>query len=305
MTNVIDIPVVDAHHHLTRLELGYPWLAPDAPTDRYHGDDRQLRADYLVEQYRLDARDLPLVASVHIENGASDPLEEARWIGAVIAEHSPIPAAHVARADLSSPDVVGMLEELADMPHVRGIRHILNWHPDPRVSHTPRPGIINEPRWRSSFARLSDLGLSFDLQVFPDQLGDAAQLASDFPETTIVLDHLGMPLSRDVDYLGSWKAGMRALAEQKNVSVKISAIGTTDHEWTTDSIRPLADATVEAFTPERVMFASNFPVDGMYSTLTELYSAFSTITSDYSRDERVNMFGRTASRVYRLVGLNL
>lgn len=305
MTIVIDVPVVDPHHHLARLDLGYPWLAPDAPTDRYHGDDRQLRADYLIAQYRRDARHLPMVGSVHIENGASNPLEEARWIGSIIAEHAPIPAAHVARADLSSPEVVSALEELADMPHVRGIRHILNWHPDPRVSHTPRPGIINEPAWRSSFARLSGLGLSFDLQVFPEQLGDAAQLASDFPETTIVLDHLGMPLARDVDYLKSWTAGIRALAERENVSMKISAVGTTDHEWTADSIRPLVDAAVQAFGPQRAMFASNFPVDGMYSTLTELYSAFSKITSGYSRDERADMFGRTASRFYRLKGLDL
>ena len=305
MTNVIDVPVVDAHHHLVRLDLGYPWLAPDAPTDRYHGDDRQLRVDYLIDQYRRDARDLPLIGSVHIENGASDPFEEARWIGTVIAEHAPIPAAHIARADLSSPEAVDTLEELADMPHVRGIRHILNWHPDPLVSHTPRPGIINEPAWRSSFARLSELGLSFDLQVFPEQLLDAAQLASDFPETTIVLDHLGMPLSRDSDYLKSWREGILALAERENVSVKISAIGTTDHGWTTDSISPLLDATVQAFSPERVMFASNFPVDGMYSTLTELYSAFSALTSGYSRDERAAMFGRTASKVYRLEGLDL
>lgn len=300
MTDLIDVPVIDAHHHLTKLDIGYPWLAPEAPTDRYHGDDRQLRRDYPLEQYLADAQDLPLIGSVHIENGASDPIAEARWIGGIIADHSPIPAAHVARADLTAPDATRLLDELAQMPHVRGIRHILNWHSDPRISHTSHPGIMNEPIWRGSFARLARLGLSFDLQVFAEQLADAARLAGEHPGTTIILDHAGMPLSREPGYLRAWEDGLRALARHENVTVKISALGTTDHRWTLDSVGPLVDRTIQAFGPERVMFASNFPVDGMYSSLSHLYRAFGAIAAGYTRQERADMFGRTAARTYRL-----
>ncbi len=300
MSEIIDVPVVDAHHHLAQLALGYPWLAADAPTDRYHGDDRQLREDYLIEQYRADTSQLPLVASVHIENGAADPIAEAEWIGTVIGTHAPVPAVHVARADLSSTDAARQLEQLASMPHVRGVRHILNWHPDPSVSHTPRPGIILEPKWRRTFALLAGLNLSFDLQVFAHQLMDAAHLAGDHPETQIILDHAGMPLGRDADALRAWAAGLRIVAQHQNVSVKISAIGTTDHRWTQTSITPIVVEAIEAFGPDRVMFASNFPVDGMYSTLPDLYRAFAAATAGFSRDERAQMFGRTAARVYRL-----
>lgn len=296
----LDVPVIDAHHHLAKLDLGYPWLRPEAPTDRYHGDDRALRRDYLLEDYRADTAVLPIAASVHVENGAADPLVEARWIGEVIAAGSPIPAVHVARADLSEPDAPRLLEELAQMPHVRGIRHILNWHADPLVSHTPRPGIIDEPEWRAAFAGLAALGLSFDLQVFADQLDDAARLAADHPEASIILDHAGMPLSRDPEYLRMWRAGIRAVARHENVSVKISALGTTDHRWSVESIRPLVAHTIDVFGPDRVMFASNFPVDGMYSSVAELYAAFAVLTERFTRDERTSMFARTAARVYRI-----
>lgn len=296
----IDVPIIDAHHHLARLDLGYPWLAPSAPTDRYHGDDRALRRDYLITDYQADLAGLPLAASVHIENGAEDPLAEARWIGEVIAAKTPIPAVHVARADLSSPDAPALIEELADLPHVRGVRHILNWHPDRRFSHTSRPGIIDEPAWRAAFARLSSHGLSFDLQVFGDQLSDAARLASEHPDTTIVLDHAGMPVSRDADYLRAWRRGLRQLAACSNVSVKLSALGTTDHRWTVASIRPLIEEAIDAFGSERSMFASNFPVDRLYSTAVVLYDAFDTISADFSRAERAALFGGTAARVYRL-----
>lgn len=298
--DILDVPVVDAHHHLVRMDLGYPWLSPDSPFDRYHGDDRPLRVDYPADAYRAEMRQLPLVASVHVENGAADPLREARWLGEVIAEHAPIPAVHVARADLTEPGAATLLEDLASMPHVRGIRHILNWHPDPRVTHTSRPGILEEPLWRANFARLDTLGLSFDLQVFGDQLVSAVRLAKDHPATSIILDHAGMPLHRDPEYLAMWRQGMTELGRCENVTVKISAIGTTDHHWTTKSIAPIVEHTIQAFGPDRVMFASNFPVDRLYSSVGDLYRAFAALTAPYTRGERREMFAGTAARTYRL-----
>lgn len=296
----LDFDIVDPHHHLARLELGYPWLGQDAPTDRYHGDDRALRRDYALADYRADVADLPIVASVHIENGAGDPRVEARWIDEVIREHSPLPATQVAKADLSTIDAVELLEELAAIPSVRGIRHILNWHPDPRFSHTDRPGIMRAPAWREAFARLEPLGLSFDLQVFGSQLLEAAALARDFGDTRIVLDHLGMPAGRDDETLAEWRRGLDDIASCPNVVVKVSAIGTTDQKWTIESLRRVVAPTIDAFGPDRVMFASNFPVDGLYSTMTALYKAFDELTAAFTRSERKLMFAGTARTFYRL-----
>jgi predicted TIM-barrel fold metal-dependent hydrolase len=296
----LDLPIVDAHHHLARLSLGYPWLDPDARTDRYHGDDRALRRDYLVEDYLVDVGRLPVAASVHVENGAADPLSEARWIDEVIRGHGPIPAVHVARADLAAADAPALLDELSALDRVRGVRHILNWHGDSRFSHTPRPHIIAEVPWRRNFARLEGLGLSFDLQVFAHQLAEAAELAGEYPGTTIVLDHAGMPIRRDAEYLALWRRGMEAVARHPNVTVKISALGTTDHRWTRDSLARVIHPAIDVFGPDRVMFASNFPVDRMYSTMAALYDAFDDLTAGYRRVERLSMFGGTAARVYCL-----
>jgi predicted TIM-barrel fold metal-dependent hydrolase len=296
----LDGPLIDAHHHLARLDLGYPWLGPEAPVDRYHGDDRALRRDYAIDDYRADSEGLPLAASVHIENGAADPLAEARWIGEVIAAHGPVPAVHVARADLSSPGACELLDELAALPHVRGIRHILNWHPDARWSHTDRPHIMGEPLWRRRFATLAERGLSFDLQVFGDQLAEAAELAADHPETSVVLDHAGMPVSRNPDYLRQWRSDLALMARCENVVVKVSAVGTTDHRWSVASLTEIIVPTIDAFGPDRVMFGSNFPVDGLYSSFSALCAAFDQITSHYTRSERAAMFCGTAARTYRI-----
>jgi predicted TIM-barrel fold metal-dependent hydrolase len=161
---------------------------------------------------------------------------------------------------------------------------------------------MTDPVWRSNFALLEGLGLSFDLQVFPSQLVQAAELASDFPGVRIILDHAGMPIGRDAESMSQWRAGLMAVARNDNVSVKVSALGTNDHRWTTESIRPIVRETIEIFGPHRTMFGSNFPVDGLYSTFARLYEAFDEITGDLPDSARTALFSGTAMSVYRLEG---
>lgn len=294
---MIDVEIVDPHHHLCHLAQGYPWLE-GPPQRRYHGDDLPLRRDYLVADYRADFAGLPLVASVHVENGAADPLWEAQWIDDLCG--SGIPQAQVAKVDLSAPDAARRLEEVAAIPSVHGIRDILNWHPDPVYTHRDRPDLMADPQWLQGFSRLAAAGLSFDLQVFADQLPQAAHLAAAHPDVRIILDHTGMPVARDPEYLARWRAGLRAVAACSNTVVKVSALGTTDHQWTVDSLRPIILDTIDIFGCERAMFASNFPVDGLYSSLAELYAAYDEITQDFTTAERAALFAGTARTAYRL-----
>ncbi|MDO4900316.1 amidohydrolase [Actinomyces sp.] len=293
---MIDVPVVDAHHHLCRLEAGYPWLS-GPPVARYHGDDTPLRRDYLIEDYRADCAGIPVIASVAVENGAAAAESEAQWAHGMLAGSRSV---QVAKADLLDYDAPALLERYAQLSTVRGVRDILNWDPDPYYAHRDRDGIMNEPAWRINFARLEGLGMSFDLQVFPHQLLDAARLAEDFPSTRIVLDHLGMPIRRDPEYLERWGAGMRELARRENVFVKLSALGTTDHQWTRRSIREPILTAINAFGVERSMFASNFPVDSLYSDMPTLYTAFGATVADFTREERRRLFAGTAVDFYRM-----
>ena len=301
---MLDLDVIDAHHHLVHLSAAsYPWLE-GPPADRYHGDDTPLRRDYLLADYRADAAGLAplgarLTGSVHVENGAADPLRESRWIDTVIAAGD-LPTAQVAKVDLAAPDARARLAAHAALPSVRGVRDILNWHPDPRFSHRERADLITDPAWLAGFAALRDVGFSFDLQVFPGQLRQAATLAAGHGDTLIVLDHAGMPIERDPSGLDRWKRDLAAVAAEANTTVKISALGTNDHHWTANSIRRIVLDTIDVFGPARCMFASNFPVDGLYSTFGALYEAFDGLTAGLHRTERADLFAGTARRFYRL-----
>jgi predicted TIM-barrel fold metal-dependent hydrolase len=52
------------------------------------------------------------------------------------------------------------------------------------------------------------------------------------------------------------------------------------------------------------MFASNFPVDKLYSDFDTLYAAFREITAAFSAEERGMLFHDNAARYYRLLDIS-
>ena len=57
-----------------------------------------------------------------------------------------------------------------------------------------RKGLLLDPQFRAGFARLERYRLSFDAFLYHPQIPELADLARTFPDTTIVLNHIGSPL---------------------------------------------------------------------------------------------------------------
>jgi predicted TIM-barrel fold metal-dependent hydrolase len=295
-------PIIDPHHHLWDLGRNkYPWLQERPLRPRVEGDVSPIARDYLLEDYRADTRNQNVVKSVAVESGwdPSDPVGETAWLQRLADQHG-FPHGIVARATLDAPDVERVLEAHAAYQNVRGIRHIVNWHPDPVKTYVDRPDLIRTAEWRRGFSLLRRFGFSFDLQLYPAQMADAAALAHEYPDVPIILTHAGMPVDRDGQGLDLWRRGMRELAAAPNVAVKISGLGVVDRQWTVKSIRPFVLQTIEAFGVSRCMFASNFPVDKLWSDFDALYAAFREVTEPFSAAERRQLFHDNAARYYRL-----
>ena len=191
-----DFPIVDPHHHLWDLErFSYPWLSARPLPASVAGDVAPIAKSYLLDDYLADTANQNVVKSVHVDAGfdPSQPAEETRWLQS-IADQRGFPHGVVARAELHRPDVESTLAAHCQFPNVRGIRHIVNWHPDPAKTYVTKPDFLTDSAWLRGFARLKRYDLSFDLQLYPPQMADAAALAAAHGHTSIILNHAGMPV---------------------------------------------------------------------------------------------------------------
>lgn len=295
--------VVDSHIHLWDLQTHrYPWL--ENPGVSFVGDARELKHDYLLADLLGEAGDIDVLKLVHVEanHDPADPVEETRWLQSIAdrSESRGMPNAIVAGVDLSAPNAPALLEAHAAFANTRGVRQILNVHETALFDYVGRH-FMQEPQWRAHFALLRRHDLSFDLQLYPSQMADAAALARAHADTPFIVNHAGMFVDRgSVAGYRAWRDGLRLLAACPNVSVKISGLAMFDHEWTVESFRPYVLETIDAFGVERAMFASNFPVDRLFGSYPALWHAYAAIVRDASDSEKEALFRRNAERIYRI-----
>lgn len=313
-------PIIDPHHHL--------W---DRPGWRYLLDD--LLAD-IDTGHNITATVFIQCRAMHRADGpeALRPVGETEFVNGIAAMSASggygptrICAGIVGHADLR----LGARVEEVLAAHIqagggrfRGIRHITAWDADPTVmnpAYSPPPGLLADATFRQGFARLAPLHLSFDAWLYHPQIGELADLARAFPETRIVLNHVGGPLAigayagkRD-DIFPQWAAAIRTLASCPNAHVKLGGIGMRINGYdfhaqadppSSDTLaaawKPYMDTCIEAFGASRCMFESNFPVDKGSYGYREYWNACKIMSRGASADERADLFAGTATRFYRL-----
>jgi L-fuconolactonase len=147
---------------------------------------------------------------------------------------------------------------------------------------------------------LQERDLVFELMAHPDQLQLAATQLADFDDLIVVIEHTGWPRSNSDEERALWRAGIDELAALgANVMCKLSGLAMPLECMDVDAFAPWLEYAIEAFTVERCMFASNFPVDATYGTFDELYETFSSVTSGLDGESRAKLFAENAERIYR------
>jgi len=313
-------PIVDPHHHLwDRGDQRY--LIEEITSDIASGHN--VIATVYVEarsMYRAKGPEsLRPVGEVEFANGVAAMSASGGYGPAAVC------AGIVGHVNLLlGPDARPVLEAeiAAGQGRFRGIRHSSAWDADPDVAgmYATRPnGLLLDPTFRKGFACLAPMGLSFDAWLFHPQIGEFTDLARAFPDTRIVLDHCGGPVgigryaNRREEILAGWKASIWQLAKCPNVVVKLGGLamrllGYDFHqrsmppssEELAAAWRPYLETCIEAFSPERCMFESNFPPDKGQCSYQVIFNTFKRIAAQYSEAEKTALFSKTAMDFYRL-----
>lgn len=291
--------MIDAHHHIWRRK-DLPWLlGPEQP--RIFGPYAPIKRDYPVEEFLEDIAGAGVEKSVYVQaNWAPNwYADEIAWVDGV-ADRTGWPHAIVGFLDFTHADVRPALEKLRRHSRLRGFRQQFHWHENPLYRFAPGPKQFDDDRVRANIARLAAYGWTFDLQVFPAQMADAARLADACPEVTFILQHAGMLEDRSEEGWALWRSAMMDLASRRNVVTKLSAFGTFIHRNDPDFIARMVRETVKIFGADRCMFGSNFPIEKIWTSYADLVAAFRAATAGLKKSEQRQIFNDTAARVYRL-----
>jgi predicted TIM-barrel fold metal-dependent hydrolase len=294
-------PVVDAHQHFwDPVRNHHPWLTETGIIPFRYGDYAAIRRPFLPPEYRRLAEGHHVVATVYVETewDPADPMGELRYAESLAREHG-WPNAVVAQAWLDREDVADLLGTYAAAPLVRSVRHKPGGPASPGEVG-PLRTLMSDETWRRGFARLAPLGLRFDLQTPWWNAEEARRLALDFPDTTIVLNHLCLPADRSEEGLAAWRRGLARIAEAENTRVKISGFGRAGVPWTVEDNRWIVREAIAIFGAERAMFASNFPVDSLCVDFGTLYHGFKTMVADLPERAQRQLFHDTACETYGL-----
>ena len=282
---------VDAHVHFYDMqhpELYYAHWQPDVVHPSLGTLPRKLaERNWLAENFIELTRDSNVTKTVHVQAaiGSADPVKETEWLQEA-ADRTGFPQAIVAYADLRDPDVEATLERHCEYPNMRGIRDF------------SYGDYLVEPDFHRGYALLEKYGLVASIAAQWQDMEKLAALAAEFPNIPIVIDHAGVPSERTPEYFEHWKRGMRTAAAAENVICKISGLGMGDHNWSVDSIRPYVLHCIETFGVERSLFATNWPVDSLFSDYDTIVSAYDEITTRFSERERRALFSGNAEGIY-------
>jgi L-fuconolactonase len=324
-----ELEICDPHHHLWDADprpgmAARPYLVTDF-VEEATGSGHSIVSSVFVEcgsRYRRGG-DVPLRPV-----GETEFVEEQATLAATqgtSALSAQTCAGIVGFADLTLGDQAAEVldHHLAASPQrFKGVRNVAAWHASPRIRNAytnPIESLLLDRTFRRGFSQLEPRGLSFDAYVYHTQIGEVRDLARSFPNTQIVLDHLGTPLGigdyagRADDVFKEWQASISLLAQHENVAMKLGGLNmelnglSSVQQRHAPTSEELALATsryflhaIEAFGPDRCMFESNFPVDRIGCSYLVLWNSFKRIAAPFSEDERAMLFHDTAVSIYRI-----
>lgn len=274
--------VIDSHQHFWKYDpMKHSWIDDDMSV---------IRKDFLPSD----------LAKVYMENGingciavqADQTLEETDFLIDLASKNDFIKGI-VGWVDLRSENIEKVLEKYSKQNIVKGFRHVVQAESD--------HNFLLRPSFLRGISSLEKYNFTYDILVFPHQLGAVLEFVKNFPKQKFVIDHIAKPYIKDGFYEG-WASQMMSISKHENVYCKMSGIITeADYNtWTLEQLNPYMDLVLKVFGSNRIMFGSDWPVclvAGNYKQVKEIVTNFVVKLSD---SEQRGIMGNNAINFYNI-----
>ena len=272
---------IDAHHHIWDYDpVQHAWIDDSMAVIQRSFTPADMQP--LLQEAGIDGTVLVQVNQNLREN----------MVFTAAAEANPFIKGVVGWVDLLAADLEDQLDELRDLPKLKGFRHIAQAEPADYLSRTE---VIRGIR------QLGKYGFTYDILIKPHQLEAAIELVKTCPAQPFVLDHIAKPYIKTGE-IDAWRKLMYMLGAMDNCYCKISGIITEAdwHSWTPEQIRPYLDVALEAFGSRRLMFGSDWPVCLVAGSYREVVNLAADYVQNLSVQEQQDFWGGNAIRFYGL-----
>ena len=275
--------LIDSHHHLWNYDKDeYAWISDEMS---------RLKQDFGSTELRRVATDSNVQGFVSVQ--ARQTIEETNDLLSVAAEE-PLIHGVVGWAPLCSKEVGTVLDRYKDTPLLKGVRHVVQDEPDDEF--------LLRDDFNRGISELLGRNLIYDVLIYARQLPAAVKFVDRHPDQPMILDHIAKPtVSRD-NFDQFWKDHFFELSRREQVMCKFSGVVTEirDTDWDIESIRPYWDIAIEAFTPKRLMFGSDWPVCLLRTEYQQWIDIVRELASELSESEQIDFFANNAIRSYNL-----
>ncbi|MEN9909615.1 MAG: hypothetical protein RLZZ540_2764 [Bacteroidota bacterium] len=274
--------IIDSHQHFWIYEAEkHAWIDDDM---------KVIRKNFLPEDLKIVYQENNIDGSVVVQ--ADQTLTETDFL-LDLAKKNDFIKGIVGWVDLRDSDIDIVLKYYSKFPKLKGFRHVVQGEAD--HNFMLRPDFLN------GIAALEKYNFTYDILIFPHQLGAALELVRRFPNQKFVIDHIAKPYIKDGFYAG-WVTLMKVISNQKNVYCKLSGMTTEAdyNNWTPEQIEPYMQVVLDAFGANRILFGSDWPVclvAGNYTKTKELVTNF---IAKLSFEEQAAIMGGNAMQFYNL-----
>jgi L-fuconolactonase len=277
---------IDSHHHIWDLSVrDQEWITGDAM--------HPIRRNFAVSDLHVASAASGIEKTILVQT-VTDYAETPELL--LIAQSEQLVGAVVGWLKIDAPDAIEHLHKYLDLPgadYLKGIRDIAQDHPDPNY--------LAKPETISNVQKLGKLGITYDLLTKIPELPAAIELVRACPDVQFVMDHISKPRIAKQEF-EPWKTLMTELATFPNVLCKVSGLVTEANwnEWQVKDFKPYVDHVIDIFTPQRLMFGSDWPVAILGGTYAEVVELAEALTAGFSPSESESFWHKTAAFAYRI-----
>jgi L-fuconolactonase len=274
--------MIDSHQHFWKYEpVKHSWI-----------DDEMalIRKDFLPSDLATVYQENNIEGCVAVQ--ADQTLEETDFLIDLASKNSFIKGI-VGWVDLRNENIEEVLEKYSKHSSVKGFRHVVQGEED--------HNFLLRPNFLRGISALEKYNFTYDILVFPHQLGAVLEFVKRFPNQKFVIDHIAKPYIKD-GFFDGWAILMKEIAKQENVFCKVSGMITEAdyNSWTPAQLESYLDLVFKAFGTNRIMFGSDWPVCLVAGNYNQVKSIIINFIAKFSAEDQAAVMGKNAIEFYIL-----